>query len=61
MVDAATRLARTGFNRGTAGNVSLRLDNGFLITPSGMPPETILPSDIVFMEMDGASHGSRQP
>ena len=33
----ACEMNATGINRGTAGNVSARFGDGFLITPSGVP------------------------
>ncbi len=61
ILDAATKLAQLGLNRGTAGNISVRWDEGFLITPSGMPPNTVHPEDIVAMDMEGAAQGRRAP
>jgi L-fuculose-phosphate aldolase len=43
LIDGARRMGAVGLNRGTAGNLSVRLGGrrergaGFLITPSGMP------------------------
>jgi L-fuculose-phosphate aldolase len=61
VIDAAARLLALGLNRGTAGNVSLRWDDGFLITPSGMPPERLSPDDVVLMDLDGNARGPRRP
>lgn len=59
----ATALAMNalGINQGKAGNVSARLDEGFLVTPSGLPYEEITADDIVAMGMDGVANGSRAP
>jgi len=61
IIDAAVRLEKLGLNKGTAGNISIRWNEGFLITPSGMPPSRVHPEDIVVVEMDGSSQGSRKP
>ncbi|MTJ82732.1 MAG: class II aldolase [Telmatospirillum sp.] len=61
IVDAALRMERIGLNKGTAGNVSVRWKDGFLITPSGMPPRSLKPDDIVYVDMDGVPAGSRKP
>lgn len=47
-------------NRGSSGNVSARCDNGFLVTPSGLPSADIQPDQVVRMAMDG-SHAGRLP
>ena len=46
---------------GTAGNVSLRTAEGFLITPSGMAPETCRAADMVAMRLDGSADGRHAP
>lgn len=59
---ATTRkLSETGLNRGTSGNASIRDGNGFLVTPSGMPVETMTPHDMVWMDIDGQAEGERKP
>lgn len=54
IIDACLGMNAAGINQGTAGNISLRWQEGLLITPSGQPYETMQPEDIVFMEMDGS-------
>jgi L-fuculose-phosphate aldolase len=53
-----------GINRGTSGNVSARMQSdgfdGFLVTPTGMPYDTITSGDIVAMTLDGEARGSRR-
>lgn len=69
LIDTARRMAASGLNRGTAGNLSVRADatgevgaeHGFLITPSGMDYELLQPDDIVFMRLDGTYTGQRKP
>jgi L-fuculose-phosphate aldolase len=51
LVAAARRLQALGLNQGTAGNLSLRLPDGLLITPSSLPAERMDPEDPV--ELDG--------
>ena len=36
-----------------SGNISIRYKNGFLITPSGKKYETLKPSDIIFVNLNG--------
>ncbi|MCI0400229.1 MAG: class II aldolase/adducin family protein [Gammaproteobacteria bacterium] len=44
-----------GLNEGTSGNVSARVDGGFLITPTGVRYDEMRPQDIVLMRTDGAN------
>ena len=50
-----------GINQGTSGNISARVDDGFLITPSGIPYEEMEPDQIVLMDMEGGYHGDYLP
>ncbi len=61
LVDAARRLAALGLNPGRSGNVSARIDGGFLVTPSALPYEDMRMQDIVHVDMDGAAHGAHKP
>ncbi|MBW7900906.1 MAG: class II aldolase/adducin family protein [Rhodocyclaceae bacterium] len=61
LIAAARRMAASGLNRGTAGNLSVRERDGFLITPTGMDYETLTPADVVFMRLDGSHDGRRKP
>ena len=58
---AARRLAAGGMNTGTAGNLSARQPNGYLITPSAVPYETMGPEDLVFMGDDWTHSGGQRP
>lgn len=61
LAEAARRTARLGLNSGTEGNVSLRLAEGFLITPSGLANDTLTPEQMVRMDMDGGWQGPLKP
>ncbi len=61
MIATARRMNATGLNQGTSGNLSQRVDGGFLVTPTGMDYEALEPEDIVFMRMDGSHEGRRRP
>ena len=50
-----------GINRGKSGNVSARIDGGFLVTPSALPYERTAPEDIVAVDHDGEVRGRRAP
>lgn len=59
MIETCLRMNSTGLNQGTAGNLSVRTERGFLITPSSLPYEDMVPEDIVAMEFDGTYEGRR--
>jgi L-fuculose-phosphate aldolase len=61
LIDTARKMAASGLNKGTAGNLSVRKNEGFLITPTGMDYETLTPSDLVFMRLDGSHEGAKKP
>ena len=61
LINTALAMGSNGLNRGTAGNVSVRYDGGFYITPTGMPYSALQPDDIPMMSLDGSSQGRRQP
>jgi L-fuculose-phosphate aldolase len=59
MVETCRKMNATGINQGTAGNLSVRSGDGFLITPSSLPYDTMQPADIVEMGWDGTYVGRR--
>ncbi|RKG85865.1 class II aldolase/adducin family protein [Corallococcus terminator] len=61
MVATCRRMNTSGLNQGTSGNLSQRVEGGFLLTPSGMNYETMTPEDLVFMRFDGTHVGARKP
>jgi L-fuculose-phosphate aldolase len=61
IVATAREMNALGINRGTSGNVSARVDGGFLITPSGLAYARTEPEDIVAIDHAGAASGKRAP
>jgi len=61
LIDAAIAMNNSGLNQGTSGNLSLRCEEGMLITPSGMDYAGLTSDDIVWMDLDGNSQGKRKP
>lgn len=59
IVAACRDMNRRGLNQGTSGNISVRVKDGFLLTPSGMAYDEMKPADVVLMHAD-ASHGGRR-
>lgn len=61
LIATALAMGANGLNRGTAGNVSVRHGDGFHITPTGMPYDTLVADDIPLMALDGTCQGRRKP
>lgn len=62
VIEMARELNSRGINVNKSGNISARFRDGFLITPTGVPYETLLPEDIVFIDLEsGGSQGRRLP
>lgn len=61
LVDAMQKMAETGLNQGTAGNVSCRFGNDFLVSPSGIPAEQLNAEMIVRVTSEGACTGDYKP
>ena len=61
LIATARAMQAAGLNRGTAGNISVRCGDGFLITPTGMPCDVLTADDIPLLARDGSSEGRRQP
>lgn len=58
--DVYRRLEARGLNRGATGNVSVRLRNGCLITPSGATAASLTPGGLVRLDSNGnAPEGGR--
>ncbi|MEH6476426.1 MAG: class II aldolase/adducin family protein [Sneathiella sp.] len=61
LLNTARAMNEAGLNQGSAGNVSVRVPDGFLITPTGMLYEDCTFTDMVHMSMDGDVFGSLKP
>ena len=53
LVQVMRRMHASGLNRGTSGNASIRVAGGMMVTPSGIPPDTLTPASMVFVAVDG--------
>lgn len=60
LIATAREMNRSGLNRGTSGNLSVRSGEGMLITPSGLPYDTLREDDIVYLE-DGGDEQLNSP
>ncbi len=61
VIATALKMNALGINQGKSGNVSTRIDDGFLITPTGVPYEETKPEQIVAVDMDGHFDGDTLP
>ena len=62
IIQIARRMAALGLVTGTLGNVSCRLGDRLLITPSGLEYATMCPEDLVLLDFSGhVVEGDRPP
>jgi L-fuculose-phosphate aldolase len=61
IIATAVQMNTRRINSGKSGNVSARHETGFLITPTGLPYESIRPEDIVAVTLGGVATGARPP
>lgn len=54
LVDAARRLEDLGLNHNSSGNLSVRVGELLLVTPSGIPASSLEPDDGVLLDLDGS-------
>ncbi|SDE76871.1 class II aldolase/adducin family protein [Limimaricola pyoseonensis] len=55
IIDACRWMNARGINQGTSGNISVRLTDGMLITPSGIPYDALMPEMLVTMPLSGGA------
>jgi L-fuculose-phosphate aldolase len=58
---AIRKLDALGMNRGSTGNLSLRFEQGMLITPTGMGADELRAQDMVWLGVDGTQRGHWRP
>ncbi len=62
VIATARRTVDEWLTHGTSGNVSARDRGGFWVTPTGIPYESLDPSDLVLLDLDGnVVRGNRRP
>jgi L-fuculose-phosphate aldolase len=61
IIETGRRMNAADMNQGRSGNVSARVEGGFLVTPTGVPYESLNPPDLVFMRRDGERVGTYTP
>lgn len=53
IIHTARQMSGLGLNQGTAGNISVRCEDGILLTPSGIPYDQMSSGHIIAMEWGG--------
>lgn len=61
LLQTVRAMAQAGLNKGTSGNASIRLDDGFLVTPSGVPVEKLTANSMVYMDWHGGPEAGKKP
>lgn len=61
IIDTCLEMTRLGLNQGTAGNVSVRYQDGMLITPTGTPYEMMTEESIVYVDKNGKYEEGKLP
>lgn len=61
IIHTCLEMTRLGLNQGTAGNVSVRYQDGMLITPTGIPYENLTVSHIVYIDGNGKHETGKVP
>jgi L-fuculose-phosphate aldolase len=61
LIETALQMRNSGLVQGATGNLSVRYQQGMLITPTGIDYSVLLPDDIVQMDFEGHIEGQRKP
>lgn len=59
LIAVARRFNALGINQGKSGNVSARVDGGFLVTPTGIAYERLSSANLAMVRADGSSEGGQ--
>ena len=59
VIDAACAMHRDRLTVANSGNISIRVDDSVLITPSGVPYERLKPADLVRLTLSGEKTGGK--
>jgi len=61
IIEVSQTLSALKLNKGTSGNVSVRVGDAFLITPSGVPVHQMTADCMVKMQFDGSFDAHQKP
>jgi len=59
ILEVARAMAKAGLARGSSGNVSARIEDGILITASGIPYERLAADGIIEIDLDGGKRSGK--
>ena len=57
IIRTGIRMNELGINQGTSGNISVRWQEGILLTPRGIPYEELNPEDLCYQNWEGEVEG----
>ncbi|MCY0093449.1 L-fuculose-phosphate aldolase [Hoeflea ulvae] len=61
LIEACRAMNGLGINKGTAGNISVRFRDGFLISPTGIAYDKLKPEHVVYMTWEAEFEGDVRP
>ncbi|WP_299949478.1 class II aldolase/adducin family protein [uncultured Ruegeria sp.] len=61
IIDHCLLMNSSGLNQGTSGNISIRHDDGMLISPTSIPYSDLTPDKIASVHLDGRAEGPIAP
>lgn len=61
IIDACLWMERAGVNQGTSGNISVRVTDGILMTPSALPYDRMTPDQICKLSLNGPPADDMRP
>ncbi len=61
IIETCRRMNALRLNQGASGNISVRIGKRMLLTPSGIPYDTMTPEQIVEMDFGGTYYGTCRP
>ena len=61
IIKYSKKLNNRGLSALRSGNISIRFENGFFITPSGMKYSSLKTKDIVYVNLDGTFNKKQKP
>lgn len=61
LLSTVQKMAALGLNQGTSGNASIRVEDGYLVTPSGVPVDQQSVHGMVYMDWQGHAEAGKKP
>ncbi len=61
LLAVSQQMATLGLNKGTSGNACIRVQDGLLITPSGVPPAALAEDSMVYVDWQGVAEPGKKP